>query len=354
MKVVLIGLGMVAKTHVRAIASSDDLQLHGVFARDVDRAGAFAKEVESLCGGAPKVYDSVASIGADSAVDFVIIATPPNARIEASRVLAAAGKPVLMEKPLERNAAAAAEIVALFEEHQLPLGVVFQHRARESSQQLAALLASGRLGAVAAVDVAVPWWREQSYYDEPGRGSYERDGGGVLISQAIHTLDLMLSLFGAVDTVQAIARTTSLHRMESEDFVSAGMEFANGAVGSLLASTASYPGGAESIVAHCENASIDLREGTLTVHWRKFEKEVFGEQTSTGGGADPMAFTHAWHQGVIENFAAVVENGTAIMAPAREALAVQQLIDALILSSSKGQSVPVSSISTSTSEGSSS
>ncbi len=346
MNVVLIGLGMVAKTHVRAIAAcADALVLHGVFARDSAKAAVFAAEATGICGKAPRVYDSVQSIADDPAVDFVIIATPPNGRLEISKVLAAAGKPVLMEKPLERSAAAAAEIVSLFEAQDVPLGVVFQHRARASSQQLADLLSSGRLGAVAAVDIAVPWWREQSYYDEPGRGSYERDGGGVLISQAIHTLDLVLNLFGQVDSVQAIARRTCLHDMESEDFVCAGMDFASGAVGSLVASTASFPGGAESIVVHCKNASLDLREGTLKVHWRNGDEDIYGEQSSTGGGADPMAFTHAWHQGVIQNFADALRTGSAIMAPAQDALAVQELIDALIASSTQRCAISISSTS---------
>ena len=108
----------------------------------------------------------------------------------------------------------------------MTLGIVLQHRFRAVAERLADRLASGALGTIAAVHIAVPWWRPQGYYDEPGRGTYARDGGGVLISQAIHTLDLALSLAGPVDEVVAVAGTTALHRMEAEDFVAAGIRFA--------------------------------------------------------------------------------------------------------------------------------
>ena len=331
---------MVARTHVQAIAAtSDRLRLSGIYARDQARASQFASRVTADLGESPQVYNSLEAIAADDQVDFVILATPPNARMEICSVLAAAGKPVLMEKPVERGFQAAEKLVDLFESTKTPLGIVFQHRARESSQQLARLLSDGLLGAIAVIDIAVPWWREQSYYDEPGRGSYERDGGGVLISQAIHTLDLTLNLIGPVARVQAIARTTKLHTLEAEDYVCAGLDFTNGAVGSLVASTASFPGTAESIVLHCENASVRLESGRLLVHWRDGRVENFGESSGTGGGADPMAFTHAWHQSVIEDFADTVETGSTPLASGRDALKVHQLIDGLTASSREQRAI---------------
>jgi uncharacterized protein YbjT (DUF2867 family) len=121
------------------------------------------------------------------------------------------------------------------------LGVVLQNRFRPASEHLHAQIAAGQLGDLAAVSVLCPWWRPQSYYDQPGRGTLERDGGGVLITQAIHGLDLMLSLTGPVAEVAAIAGTSALHRMETEDFVGAGLRFANGALGALMAIRAGPP-----------------------------------------------------------------------------------------------------------------
>jgi len=232
----------------------------------------------------PVSFDSIAQVAASGA-DFAIIATPPNARLELVEALSAAGIHILMEKPVERDTGRATEIVVLCEARGVRLGIVFQHRMREASRKLSTLHADGTFGQLRVVEVAVPWWREQGYYDEPGRGTYARDGGGVLISQAIHTLDLMLSLTGPVASVQAMARTSGFHAMESEDFVTAGLEFVSGAIGSLVASTASPPGDAESIVLHCEKASAVLKSGVLIVTWRDGRVETFGADAATGGGA---------------------------------------------------------------------
>ncbi len=330
---VLIGLGMVADTHLRALADlKDRIYLQGVFARQAEARAAFGRKVRDHCGHAPVLHDTIDSV-VQSAPDFVIIATPPNARRDLVEAVSAAGIHVLMEKPIERDSARAKEIVTQCEEHGVRLGIVFQHRVREASVQLHALQQGGTLGTLRVVEAAVPWWREQSYYDEPGRGTYERDGGGVLISQAIHTLDLMVSLTGPVASVQAMARRSAFHDMESEDFVSAGLAFANGAVGSLTASTASYPGDAESLTLHYDQASVALKAGKLSVAWRDGRREEFGADAATGGGADPMAFTHDWHTGIIRDFADALTENRAPLVTGREALNVHGLIDALIESS---------------------
>lgn len=342
MNLALIGLGMVAATHIRAIsAANPTVTLRGVYARDVKKAQSFVREMRSEISADTVVYSSVEDIANDPEIDFVIVTTPPNARTKIVKTLADAGKHVLLEKPIERDRMAAKEIVEICETANVTLGIVFQHRAREVSLQLASQLKDGTFGAIKVAEISVPWWRDQAYYDEPGRGTYERDGGGVLISQAIHTMDLALSFTGPVGKVQAMAKTSALHDMESEDFVSAGLEFTSGAIGSLVASTASYPGGAESIALHCEKASVRLQSGKLEVNWHDGRTEVFGEDTASGGGADPMAFTHAWHQGIIEDFADALANKRPPMATGREALLVHDLIDALVLSSKKERAISI-------------
>src|SRR5690606_37836056 len=144
------------------------------------------------------VYSSVEEAARDTDVDFAIIATPPNARIDIVGKLAKAGKHILMEKPVARNTQEADGLVALCREAGVTLGIIFQHRMRAASQKARELVDGGTLGALGLCEISVPWWRAQSYYDEPGRGTLARDGGGVLISQAIHTIDLALSLTGPV------------------------------------------------------------------------------------------------------------------------------------------------------------
>ncbi|MEM9010964.1 MAG: Gfo/Idh/MocA family oxidoreductase [Pseudomonadota bacterium] len=337
--VALIGLGMVAGTHARALAElAPDIAVRGVLSRSPDRARAFAAD-HALADA--RIYQDVAEIAADADVDAAIVLTPPNARIEIVEALAAAGKHLLLEKPVERTTAAAAEIVRRAEDAGVTLGIVFQHRMREGAGHLRQLLAEGALGQIGLVEIDVPWWRDQSYYDAPGRGTYARDGGGVLISQAIHTLDLVLSLAGPVAEVQAMAATTRFHRMEAEDFVAAGLTFASGAVGALGASTASFPGGAEGFTLHGEAGSATLRGDTLTLHWRDGRVEETGATEGTGGGADPMAFPHGWHRDLIADFAEAARTGRPPVCPGREALRVHALIDALTLSAREGRRVAV-------------
>ncbi len=332
----VIGCGMAAKPHGGALRElSDRIAVRGVFARSKDRREAFGAEY-----GMP-VADSAEALAADPAVDAALILTPPNAREDLVRLFAGAGKHILSEKPLERTETAARRIVGICEDAGVQLGIMFQHRFREASEQLASMLDKGALGAIAVVRVEVPWWRDQAYYDEPGRGTYARDGGGVLISQAIHTLDLMLSLAGPVASVQAMAATTAFHKMEAEDFVAGGLKFASGAVGSLTATTAAYPGAAESIRIDCDKGSVLLKSGTLTIDWRDRDQEVIGEVATTGGGADPMAFPHDWHRDLIADFAESVQKGRAPRVTGRDALKVHQLIAALERSSSEGRRIDI-------------
>jgi predicted dehydrogenase len=327
MKAAVIGMGMVAQTHLSAIEASETVELAGVFVRDRAKAAGFP------------AFRSVEDIARDPSVDFAILLTPPSARLEIVQTLAAAGKPILMEKPIERSLAGAKTVVEA--SNTVPTGVVFQHRFRDVAEKLTDLIQSGALGDIAAAEIFVPWWRAQSYYDEPGRGTFAQDGGGVLITQAIHVLDLVCSLLGHVTSVQAMVRTTALHDMETEDFVAAGLEFASGIVGSLSATTASYPGGSETIRIHGTKGSAKLSRGVLEVNWQAGREEVFGQAAATGGGANPMAFTFAWHQAVIEDFAASLAEDRPARVTARDALHVHALIEALIRSSAEGKKVGV-------------
>ncbi|MEM7320923.1 MAG: Gfo/Idh/MocA family oxidoreductase [Pseudomonadota bacterium] len=337
MNIALIGLGMVAGTHLAAIRGSDrGFTLTGVLGRDPDRTVRFAAQHGT------RAYASVDQIAADSSVDFVILATPPNARLDLVRTLAAAGKPILMEKPIERDLGAATEIVEICEAAAVPLGIVFQHRARAASMALKSALADGALGEIATVDLRVPWWRDQSYYDAPGRGSYARDGGGVMISQAIHTLDLAMWLLGPVTSVQALMRKTPLHQLEAEDWAGGLLEMENGAVGTLMATTAAFPGDPESITIQGTKAKAHLGSGVLTLSYLDDRTETVGASAATGGGADPMAFTHEWHQSVIEDFAASITRNIPPMATARSALRTHAVIDAMQTASRTGARTKVS------------
>ncbi len=337
MRFALIGTGMAAEPHGLALASlaanPRDVTVHS---RRANGREAFAARFGF------RAVERLESILEDSSIDAVIVATPPDQRLPLVERLAQAGKPILSEKPLERSVAAAEEVVAICRSRGVGLGVVFQHRYRLASRELKGLLNSGRLGAVRLARAEVPWWRDQSYYDEPGRGSLARDGGGVLISQAIHTLDLLLHVAGPVVEVQALAATTALHRMETEDFAVAGLRFASGAPGAVVATTAAYPGSAESIMLDCDHANATLKSGVLTLHWRDGKIESVGQEAGTGGGSDPMAFPFDWHRDLIAAFAGRIAEGSAPEVSGKDGLAVQRLIEAMIRSSADGNRVRLS------------
>lgn len=330
----VIGVGMVADIHSRALRDIQDVaRVVSVFARD-------PKRLEDFCSirGLPAAA-SLESMLADPEIGAVIILTPPNARRELVAQAAAAGKHVLLEKPMERNTAGAEELAAIARAAGVTLGVVFQHRFRAASIKLRQLIEDNLLGELASAQVNVPWWRPQSYYDEPGRGTYARDGGGVLINQAIHTLDLMLSLTGPVSNVTAMMGTTRLHQMEAEDFVAAGVKFASGALGSITATTAAYPGRAESINLDFAQASARLESGVLSITHHDGRTESFGEEAGTGGGADPMAFPHDWHASALRDFFEALRDGRQPAVNGDEALKVHRLIDAMTQSSREERTV---------------
>ncbi len=332
----LVGAGLAATPHAQALAAlADRIAVRGVFTRNRERAAAFAERF-----GFP-VADDLDALTADPEVDALLLLTPPDTRLDLIERFAALGKHVLCEKPLGRTVADAEDIAGICARHGVGLGVVFQHRYRPEVRRLRELLATGALGAVGMVQVDVPWWRPQSYYDEPGRGTYTRDGGGVLITQAIHTLDLLLSLAGPVQSVQALTANTPLHRMEAEDFAAGGLAFENGAVGALMATTAAFPGGGDAIRLHGEHGSAHLQSGVLRVAWRDGRDETFGATTGTGGGADPMAFPFDWHRDLIAGFVEQVGRGEAPPVAGDGAVAVQRLIEALLRSSREGRRIAV-------------
>lgn len=315
---------MVAPTYLDAIGRLDAAELRGVLAGRPDSAQRLLDRHE-LRG--VRVYRDLGEVSADAEVEIAIVATPPDQRRNLVEALAAAGKHILMEKPVERTLAAARELCDTCDAAGVMLGIMLQHRAKAVVADLHELLKTGELGPLVAAEVAVPWWRPQRYYDEPGRGTFARDGGGVLISQAIHTLDLALSLTGPVAAVTALVSTTDAHAMEAEDFVVAGLEFESGAVGSLFASTAAFPGRAETIRLHHAEGTATLRSTSLRVDWRDGTVDTFGAESTTGAGADPMAFSSDLHLAVLADFVEAVRVGRPPLAPGRSALAVHRMIE---------------------------
>ncbi|RJE79154.1 Gfo/Idh/MocA family protein [Paracoccus sp. JM45] len=332
--VALIGAGMIAQTHVAALsAAKDDVQLKAIVSRTPERAaylGTFWNDEP------PKFTANLTAVAADPAIQVAIVATPPSVRNEVIEELASAGTHILLEKPVARTLEEAVEVVKICERAGVTLGMVFQHRMRASSIAATRYVTGGTLGKLGHVEIAIPLWRDQSYYDELGRGTYARDGGGVLMTNAIHSIDFALSLTGPVASVQAMIATTPLHRMEAEDLAVAGLRFACGAAGSFVASTAAFPHRTEVIRLHFENASLRIDKDDLQVNWRDGLSSVEAKAMIADGDGALCRGKYEWHQAVILEFVDAIRDGRKPLVTGRDALISHQLIKAIETSSRLG------------------
>jgi UDP-N-acetyl-2-amino-2-deoxyglucuronate dehydrogenase len=221
---------------------------------------------------------------------------------------------------------------------------VLQHRFKPAAIKLRETLLSGILGRIVSCSVAMRLWRPQTYYDEPGRGTRERDGGGVLLTQGIHTLDLMMNLVGPVSEVRGYATTSVLHRMETEDLVVAAAKFANGAFGTIEATTAAYPGFPERIEIACMKGGAVLSGSGLSILRMDGQVIEVPQDKSPGGagaGADPMAFPNDYHRALIEDFLDALDQNREPFCNGMEALRAHRLIDALLDAAALGKTMTV-------------
>jgi predicted dehydrogenase len=338
-RIALIGLGMAVTPHAKSLL---DLR------HRVEVAYAWSPSAARRAGFAGTfafpVGDDLDAALRDSTLTAVAILSPPNTHLELVERVAAASKHILLEKPLEVTTRRAERIVEAAARAGVTLAVVLQHRFRPAGERLRRVIDEGRLGRIVNCSATIRLWRPQSYYDEPGRGTRARDGGGVLLTQAIHTLDLMLSLAGPVTEVTGYAMTSALHRMETEDMTVAAVRFENGALGVIDATTTAYPGAPERIDIIGEKGTAALAGTSLLLQWHDGTREELLPDGSGGGtGADPMAFPHDYHRSLWIDFLDALESRRPPRVSGAEALRVHRLIDALLASAAAGKPVSVAS-----------
>ena len=302
-RIALIGLGMAVTPHAQSLVDlKDRVEVVHAFSPSEARRMAFAEKFPF------PLADDLDAVLADTSIDCVEILTPPNTHLDLVRKCAAAGKHILLEKPLEVSTVRAVELVETARKAGVTLGVMLQHRFRPAALKLREMMREGALGKIVNCSTVIRLWRPQSYYDQPGRGTKARDGGGVLLTQGIHTLDLMLSLAGPISEVRGYVVTSSVHRMETEDLVAAAVRYENGAIGTIDATTAAYPGFPERIEIIGETATASLAGSDLVVaHHDGRISEMKTEYGAGGTGADPMAFPHDWHRSLLADFLDAIE-----------------------------------------------
>jgi predicted dehydrogenase len=326
-RVALLGLGMAVKPHALSLIDlQESVEVVAAYAPSAQRRKEFVASYPF------PVVDTLEAIVDDGSIDTVIIVTPPWSHDELVRRCAGAGKNILLEKPIDVTAVRAAGLVDCCARAGVAFGVVFQHRFRPASLQLHALLQQQALGQILSASAAIRWWRGPDYFAQAGRGTQARDGGGVLLTQVIHTLDLLLHFAGPAEAVVALVDNSGLRRLDTEDRVAAAVRWANGASGVIDATNLAYPGFPERIdIAGTEGSAV--LEGECLLVQLKDGRIIRHDPGDTGGSsADPMAFSHGAHRALIEEFLSAIDAGREAMNSARSGLAVQKLIDALLAS----------------------
>lgn len=310
----IVGCGMISKFHARAIADVKGAKLVACF----DTRGPAAEKFAAEHGC--KAYTDLKAMLADPKVEIITIATPSGAHMEPAVAAANAGKHVIVEKPLEITLKKCDRMIAACEKNGVKLGAIFPSRFHASSVKLKKAVDGGRFGRLSLGDAYVKWFRTQEYYDSGAwRGTWALDGGGALMNQAIHSVDILAWLMGPVVEIRANTATLAHQRIEVEDTAVATLRFASGALGVLEATTAAYPGYLKRIEIHGSTGSAVIEEEDIKA-WdftkpRKEDAAILDEmkkQKSGGGGAsDPAAIGHHGHTMQFQDFVdAVKKNRT--------------------------------------------
>jgi len=224
-------------------------------------------------------------------VDYVDVCTFPDFRLQPLEICASAGKHIQVQKPVSTTLETARKMVETAEAAGIQFGVVSQHRFDDSTIFVKKAIAAGRLGKILQADAYVKWWRSAEYYSRPIKGSWAVEGGGALINQAVHQVDVLLHLIGAVDEVFGYWQLGARHKIESEDVITTLLRYRNGATGVIQASTAFWPGYSERIEIHGTKGTAVFTGDKLTT-WDVENDEgepAPVERDVMSGASDPMA-----------------------------------------------------------------
>ncbi|MCS7033764.1 MAG: Gfo/Idh/MocA family oxidoreductase [Phycisphaerae bacterium] len=254
----IVGCGAIAPTHASAIR-----QLGHIVAAVADPLTHRARRLAEQFA-VPRVYADAAELAADPELDVVCVCTPSGLHAEHGVAALSAGKHVIVEKPMDVSHDACDRLIRAADRADRKLSVISQHRFDAASLLAYRLIQSGELGQIVLATADVKWWRSQQYYDEGDwRGTWRFDGGGALMNQGIHTVDLLQWLCGGVRAVRAATATLAHQRIEVEDVAVLSLELTNGAPASLVATTAAFDGQPVRIEIHGTGGSILLEGDNL-------------------------------------------------------------------------------------------
>jgi len=325
------------------MAQVPDATLSAVCARNPERAAQIAAAAKA------RVYSSLGELLSDGIADGILIATPSGAHAESALPALEAGLHVLCEKPLEINLDRIRAMIAQAEFHRRILAGFFPLRGGAAARTIRAALDAGRFGRLTFVSARVKWWRDQAYYsDSSWRGTWALDGGGALMNQGIHAVDLLQWFGGEVAEVAARAATLAHTGIEVEDSLAACLRFAHGGLGTITAATSCHPGLDLTLEISGDAGSAMLRNDRMEF-W-KFREElpqdaVIRQNESAGavggGSSDPRAISPEGHRRQIEGFCRAIRGESGQMIGGREAGQAVGIIEAAYRSSQTGKFEPV-------------
>ncbi|NLF73130.1 MAG: Gfo/Idh/MocA family oxidoreductase [Candidatus Anammoximicrobium sp.] len=338
----IVGCGMIANFHCKAVADLRNAKVAACF----DMVPAAADRLAAQVGC--RAYHDLDAMLADPAVDVVTICTPSGAHMEPALAAARAGKHVIVEKPLEVTLKRCDAIISACEKAGVKLATIFPSRFHESAQLLKRAVDQGRFGRLTIGDAYVKWFRTQQYYDSGAwRGTWALDGGGALMNQAIHSVDLLLWLMGPVTEVTAHTATLAHERIEVEDVVMATLRFANGALGVIEATTAAYPGALKRIEIHGSEGSAVLEEEDIktwafakpTARDKALLERMAGKTQTGGGAADPAAIGHHGHTAMFKDVLKAISSDSTPLIDGPEGRRSVEVILAIYKAGESGRTV---------------
>ncbi len=341
----LIGTGMIASFHAKAIKALEEkhnIRLVGVAARALEKANDFAK-----CHQVSFATDKVEELVARPDIDVVCILTPSGAHLEPALAAIAAGKNVIIEKPLEITTARVDQILATAKAANVKVGAIFQARFSKGARLVKQALDAGRLGPLVLCSAYVKWHRSDAYYTG-WKGTLALDGGGAVINQSIHAIDLLQWLVGMPSEVFSW-KTRAVHKkIEAEDTAVASLRFPHGALGSIEATTATWPGWERRIDICGQHGSVAIEDDRI-VHWDFATplpeddaiRASIGQQGAGSGASAPDQISFEGHKQQIEEMVLSIRNGTPLSVDGHQARNAVALIEAMYQSAESEMAVGV-------------
>lgn len=338
----IIGAGTISHVHAKAISEIPEARLIGIEGSNREKVASFAMKHGCMA------FDTLEEMLAHPDVDVVCICTPSGAHLEPALQAIRAGKHCLIEKPLEITLERCDAIIEAADQAGVQVGVIFPSRFYEAASHLKSTIDAGRFGAMVLGDAYVKWHRTDAYYKSAAwRGTWKLDGGGALMNQGIHSVDLLQWYMGPVASVQAFVANRKHHSIEVEDTVVASIRFASGALGSIEASTAIWPGSLKQIEILGTEGSAVLQESDLT-HWdflndlpEDHDIRNAGGVSSGGGVSNPADISHMGHLYQIKDMIRAIEVGSAPAIDGVEGRKSVEIVLAIYQSAREGRMINI-------------